>query len=469
MTLDYAILKELLEQVRTDMLKLKTKGELREYTEWYNDVELDFSSYKENGGLGLTFGGKGLKHRTTYYLKAKQEYIKKIIDNFDDRIAEDEKNKIVDLIDYYINQILRTNENLKGVDIDKTLQKFAKELKDEPVNVIIKLRLNGVFLPDDKPFFIDEEKRRIILRKPNDEDFVVPNNELDFESFKPGKIPSAILEINLAMKPSKIIEENRMGFDGLFILMNKIILLLRLFKQGDIIVIDRSISCDSIRKLIFAANNVEFPNLLVPLFAKYSYGLYEKDYANLTQLWIGIEKRLSVYQDFSTKRKSIITPFAYDLYCDALNEQIPSGKRIAYAIMGLEGIYNSRSEASEINYKLRLRASKVLNLLTKYDGKRIADIIKAGYSIRSRFAHGAGIAIDKSDQKKITECGLKSIDDFAQNLMEYLRISIILEIYRPHEQNDLFYSDLDYLLVKKENEEEFKNKYLKDVLKIKVW
>lgn len=466
--LNNASLKKLLKQVRTYILELKTKGKLEEYTEWYNDIELDFSRYTKNEGIGLTVGGKEPKAKIIYYLKAKQDYIKKILDDFKDRISEDERDKIADLIDYYINQILRINENDEEINIDKILQKFGKELIDEPVNVIIKLRLKGIFLPDDKPLLMDDGKMKILLRKPNTEDFVAQIRPY-FEPFKPEKVPSAILEINLAMKPSKIAEESRMGFDGLFILMNKVILLLKLFKLGDIIVINRDISCESIRKLIFIGNSVGFPNLTTPIFARYSYGLYEKDYSNLTQFWIGIEKRISVYQDSLTKRKNIVTPFAYDLYCDALNEQISNGKRIAYVIMGLEGIYNGKGETAETSYKLGLRASKVLNLFAEYNGKKIINMIRVGYKIRSKFAHGSGIAINKSENKKITDYGFNSIEDFAQNLMEYLRISIIIDIYRPHERNDLFYNDLDYLLIQKENEEEFKDKYLKDALEIKVW
>jgi hypothetical protein len=468
MALNEALLKELLKQVQTDMLELKAKNELGEYTEWYNDVELDFSRYKENGGLGLTLGGKEPTPKITYYLKTKQDYIKKILDNFKDKVVEDEKDKIAILIDYYTDQLLRNNEGLGEAGIAKIVLKFIKELNDEPVTVITKLRLKGIFLPDDKPFLINEGKMKILLRKPNNEDFVAPIRPY-FEPFKPEKVPTAILEITLEMKPSQLAEESRLGFDGLFILMNKLILLLRLFKQGDIIVIDRSVACESIRKLIFIANYAGFPNLMAPMFAKYSYGLHEKDYSNLTEFWSGIEKRILEYQDTRTKRKNIITSFGYDLYCDALNEQIPSGKRIAYAVMGLEGVYNSGSEATEISYKLRVRVGKVLSILARYDGKKTTDIIKVGYSIRSRFAHGAGVTINESEQKRITDCGFKSIDDFAQNLMEYLRISIILDIYRPHEPDDLFYRDLDYLLVKNENEEEFSNRYLKDAIEAKVW
>jgi hypothetical protein len=114
---------------------------------------------------------------------------------------------------------------------------------------------------------------------------------------------------------------------------------------------------------------------------------------------------------------------AYDRYCDALfHTGRPEGK-IAFAAMGLEAIFLGSKEKSELQYKLALRITKLFSKLG-CDINEIRTQIGVAYGIRSVYVHGGHLT---GEQRKEREKRLKnSIDSLGSQLLNYLRISILL-------------------------------------------
>ena len=464
MRINKKALMELLLRVKEDMYKFKEAGELVIFDQLYYPPALDLSRYNENGEISLNIGTIDSVKTKRYYLNTKLGYELQMWELFSDKLGKHNEKIVIGLIDYFVEKVLDQLEGKEEVDIKQVIKSFISELEDEPVPVHIKLLLDGVFLINEKPFDVNINSINFLLRRPNTKDFIV--RPQDVSKLSEAKVPTAILEISMTMKPSFILSEVHNGFDEFNIIMEKAILILRLFKLGEIVIIDRKVTCQAIQKLIWFGNYVGLPNKAAPLFTKYRYGLDEIEYNRLRYFWEWTYDKIHETEDHKTKRKSILTPFSYDLYRDAVNDTLPKGKSIAYTVIGLEGIFNNSEDNTEVSYKLRLRGAKIIGLLTKEDEEKLVKLLKVGYSIRSKFAHGSGIEISK-EEKIILKLGFSSIDDFVKKLIDYLRVSIILDLFIiDRNLNVLFYQDLDNLLVKNEIEPAFIDKYLKEVIDI---
>jgi len=103
---------------------------------------------------------------------------------------------------------------------------------------------------------------------------------------------------------------------------------------------------------------------------------------------------------------------AIDRYRDAmLLRNMTTEKIISTVIMGLEALYNHR-DSETIGFKLRIRVALVLCNFG-FNGLDVAKKVNEGYSIRSKYAHGA------MSDKKISR-------DFEKDLLNFLRMSILI-------------------------------------------
>lgn len=450
MSIDSKFLKNILNKVKIDIYDLKIKGELTLSYIQDNDVKIDFSNYETNGGIGLRIHGKSVP---TYFFHNKQIYINSILDNLEVNLEDDEKENIAKLIEHFIDILLNSFSNKKqDIGVDYLVSSFIKEINDEPIPVSVKIKVNGLYIKGVDHFESSFEEFKILIRRPTDEDFKFPLFGVSIQK----NIPSAIIEISLETKPSKLKEYNNKGYNYFLNIAEKVIFALRILKLGSIEIINRNVSSKSI--LLSPMNDVGFPNQYVDGHPRYNYGLDSKNFESFLEIYKFVNfyiKPLKTDNGFET----LSFPFSYNFYCDALEGRIQSDKRIAYIIMGLESIYCSAEDKSDVSYKLRIRCAKFLGLLG-YNGLEILNLIKIAYGIRSSFAHG-GKTDFKNLEKKLDKLNIKSVNDFETLLMNYLRISIVLEISLSNKY--CFLMDLDNTLIKNDDNE-FKEKYLKNTV-----
>ena len=115
---------------------------------------------------------------------------------------------------------------------------------------------------------------------------------------------------------------------------------------------------------------------------------------------------------------------AYKRYEDALMTNGVIERRIANAIMGLEGIFLIEKE-QELSYRLRLRVAKLLSFFG-FDPFEIKKIIRDAYGIRSTFVHGGLLSHSKTEEIKEKHGSVKNL---LLKVLDYLRISIVFSIF----------------------------------------
>lgn len=169
--------------------------------------------------------------------------------------------------------------------------------------------------------------------------------------------------------------------------------------------------------------------------------------------------------------ETIYLMVAYEHYLNALMQHHDVSdnyfieKRITETIMGLEALY--LTEHAELSYRVKIRLSKIFHILSKneplrfkellmniYSPEKIYKRIEQGYEIRNQFAHGARPSskkLDRIDRKlKEIDAEYNGLEDLLTNLIEYLRISIVLFLFI--DKNE-FIDLIDSTLINSENED----------------
>ena len=117
------------------------------------------------------------------------------------------------------------------------------------------------------------------------------------------------------------------------------------------------------------------------------------------------------------KKEAEIMKFSLQVAIERYEEAIlqvngDQAKRVAFAIMGMEALYNSDSDKETIGFKLKIRSSKILSFFG-LNAIEIAKSISKAYGIRSSYAHGTATSKDLSFE-------------FEEKIIDILRISIII-------------------------------------------
>ncbi len=149
--------------------------------------------------------------------------------------------------------------------------------------------------------------------------------------------------------------------------------------------------------------------------------------------------------------------FAYQRYCDSLFSAGVFEQQVASAIIGLESLYLNDSE--ELSRFLRLRISKFLGL-AGLNPQHIQSVLKDAYDVRSYFVHGN--KIDYKKRRKLQN-KYKTENDFLREVLEYLRLSIII-LLSMHRQKDELIDLIDDSFIDRKKEGELEAQ-LKDIMK----
>jgi hypothetical protein len=331
-----------------------------------------------------------------------------------------------------INEILQT-QKFEENNIDELVKTFIKDLYGEPVRCWAEVELDGIVLLPDKV----EVSYGIKIRKTKAEDLEreFPAYDLMQWIFVPS--PSAILNIEFLGRGVNEIQRK----------VQQAISILRLFKVGSVKYLRYSMHSDSIIGYGFGFPlGASITSRTEPVLEKYL--ITEEDVPKLKKFWQAIENAIPLnFFELGITKIDHLT-IAYNRYNDALFQDGNLERRIANAVMGLEALFLKSGELQELVYRLNLRMSKILSLLG-YDPYEVRKIIKDAYKVRSIFAHGGHLSYN---ERKKLESKYKSIQNFVRQLLDYLRISIIVMILSKREKEELI-DLIDDSFVDKKREE----------------
>ncbi len=142
------------------------------------------------------------------------------------------------------------------------------------------------------------------------------------------------------------------------------------------------------------------------------YELTYEDVENLKEFW-------NKFKSLNTQRLSFLD-VAIRRFNFSYERRLPEDKLIDY-ITAFEALYLKGAEG-ELGYRLALRCAYFLGK-DEEERKRIFEILKSAYDVRSKIVHGGRIQ-SKSLDKIINKLNLKSLAELSMKVEEYLRESI---------------------------------------------
>lgn len=342
-------------------------------------------------------------------------------------------------IDSFVGKLVtyRLNEGrLDEADIDMFISAFLKDLNEEPLKYGAYVELDGIVIQPERIEFRMGDIH-IILRQTKIEDL-----EKDFPIYgfmsRHLPTPSAILNIEFLGRRANEIQTK----------VEQAIAILRLFKVGSVKDISYRMYSESITD-IMASGTLTAGESEQALEKSL---ITEEDVQRLKNFWQTMVKALpqSFYELGETRVDHLL--IAYRRYCDALLRNGVLERRIANAVMGLEGLFLKGTETQELIYRLSLRIAKTFSLLG-YDPYKVKEVIEDGYKIRSLFVHGSHLSYDK--KRKLTN-KYEDTRSFLLLLLDYLRISIIIMTFMKKEKEE-FLDFTDDSLVDKDKDSRLNN------------
>lgn len=315
----------------------------------------------------------------------------------------------VENLDHKLEQLLReiVHHYLYKSEIEeKLLEVFLKELQEEPIKIGAVVELQGVTLEPDSI----EIAYGVKLRRPTIKDVEKerPVYDYGFGVDRFLQYPSAILELETLGHPGHEIQKQ----------VENTIAVLRLFKVGGVKYTSYHMFSESV--VSFMEGTITSGERFGP---SESYPILNSDVKRLQKFWK--EMMISIPEEFtgfsSSAQKGNLT-FAYQRYSDALLSDGFLERRIANAIMGLEALYLRITGAWKI---FTLRVGKFLGI-AGWDPYKVMDLLKDAYTIRSIFLHGNRLSYK---QKKGFERKYGSVNKILLEILEYLRVSIVLVLF----------------------------------------
>jgi len=414
-----------------------TRGEIQklEVSQEYFRWRAESFEYSIDKGIsvprahGESFTKKQLifKHNIEESIKQSNEY-KTVLAHLS-RVFEDEG------LDYKLEQLLRriVHHYLYESEIEeKLLEVFLKELRGEPIKIGAIVELQGVTLEPDNI----EVAYGVKLRRPtiNDVEKERPVYGYGVGVDRFPYYPSAILELKTLGHPGSKIQDQ----------VENAIAILRLFKVGGVKYASYHIFSEAV--VSFMGGTFTPGERFGP---SESYPIFNSDVKRLQKFWK--EMMISIPGEFTgfsgSAQKGNLT-FAYQRYSDALLSNGFLERRIANAIMGLETLY--LNESRELGRYLRLRVSKFLGI-SGWDPHKVMNLLKDAYAIRSIFVHGNRLS---HKQKKGFEEKYGSINKILMEVLEYLRVSIVLVLFLKKEKDELI-DLIDNSLIDRKMEDAF--------------
>ena len=420
-----------------------SKGEIRPLNKLYQRWKIDKFQYTEQGvtepsAHTITDVIKiwhNTSDRIQESIKQSDEYMC-ALDFISECVKEEEKrfSFLEDFISMLISRRLN-DPKFSDSELYVLIINFIKEINGKPLRYGVNVELNGVvILADDVNFAVNDTE--ILLRKTRIEDL-----EKEISSYDSTVSPfyggtSAILDIAFFGRSAREIQ----------IKVTQAVAILRLFKVGSVKYNSYCMRSEFVTDFLGRGtlNAGESEKAMEKSVIR------DKDIQQLVKFWEMMFNRLPLnFYDFGEQSLDYRV-ISYKRYCDALLQNGVIERRIASAVMGLEGLFLRSSEKQELSYRLKMRIAKLLSFLG-YEPYLVRDIVNKAYEVRSNFVHGSHL-LDK-DKKNLENRFGDIRFSFLLSLLDFLRASIIVMILLKKTKDKLI-SLIDDALVNRASETE---------------
>lgn len=416
------LLNEFIDFVKSKVDKALKIGEIKKvelkqnYFKWKIDkFEYSMESGLASGAIGQSITKKQIiySHNLDTTLSSSSEF-KAFVNRLKDIYhTQDIQFKLQSFLRFVIQEYIN-NKQVK----QELINLFIKELNDEPTRAKAIIRLQGVMVEEQSIKLSDLCTLRRITPADIEEEIPIYVSFLNGSNLFNNNV-TAILEIEKDVLNAVEIQNE----------VEKAILILRLYGVGGASQISYTLSGKTITR--FIGGTLSSNQRIMP---REKLKIYSKDVDKLKKFWKEFNA-LNLSSLLGTNQSSDLenVQFAYQRYCDSLFSIIPYEQQVTSAIIGLESLYLNYSE--DLGRFLRLRISKFLGL-AGLNPQRIQDVLKDAYGVRSYFVHGN--KIDYKKRRKIQN-KYKTESEFLKEVLEYLRLSIIIILSMHRQKDELIY------------------------------
>jgi hypothetical protein len=317
-----------------------------------------------------------------------------------------DQQEVAETLKKYVDRVVHHQLYPSAVDVSKLAELFIADLEQRALRCTLRVRLSGILCPS--PIRLTIGDTLFVLRPvaPNDlHDAILVMHREVFPVFE---IPTAMGEIDyLTTDPADSPKQ-----------VESWLALLRLYRPG-------SIHFFLYRKEVESVTRAGVDNV----------GGSPSPSHPLPMVTIAPEEGRK-FEEFARAILPVLDPgfcdpeaginsrvIAFQRYVDALLTDGVPERRIANAMMGLESLYMADKDLS--GFKISHRSAKVLGLMGR-DPLIVRETIQVAYEIRSTYAHGDILSADKRKRAK-KKLG-KSYAEMVPDLLEYLRLSIIVHL-----------------------------------------
>jgi len=377
--------------------------EEQEYQQWKLDnFEYIDSGVKSSGAQGKTLIRKTwLRARISvekYFCDSKE--CKELQETLKNTFPEFHLDYLYRFIGKVVDQCFNENE-LNSRTVENIIGIFIKDLKQEPVKCDAEVELAGIVLKNK----MIKIRGGIIIRQTEITD-LEKEISLRFEMKRFREYPSAIL----------LMESYDRNPNDLQRKMVKAITILRLFKPGSIRYLTCKLSSESIAGLMGGTLYPGGDNHVLDTCL-----IQENEVEKLKKFWGGIENHIPDSLTGHDGGKTDYHHIAYNRYEDSLMKNGTIERRIANAIMGLEGIFLRGGEIQELSYRLSFRVARLMSIFG-IEPMELRKAISDSYQVRNQFVHGGLLSYDKKNELEEKYGELKNL---LFKVLDSLRISIV--------------------------------------------
>jgi hypothetical protein len=440
-----SILKQLSAHIKEEINNASSKQQIQPENEVYHRWKVDKFKYTEKGVEEFTSHAEYITKKSWFRASNKIEESIKTSEAYASATrlitkALGQKNKAIGYLQSFTGKLISRyleEPKLSDTEVDVFLTNFLKDINGEPLKYGASVELDGIIILPKK---IDIRIADTILTL---KQTTVKDIEREFPMYgfamKPIlTTPSAILNIDFLGRQAREIQ----------VKVEQAIAILRLFKVGSVKYMSYRMYSDSITDVMASGimGSGEHSRALEKSLIR------KEDIQRLKMFWQKMIKSLPInfYEHGKTKLDHIA--IAYKRYCDGLLQNGVFERRIANAVMGLESLFLKGGETQELSYRLRLRIAKIF-VVMGYDSHEVKGLVGDAYKVRSLFVHGAHLSY-KEKRKLNGKYG--EIKNFLLSLLNYLRLSILINIFSNKEKEE-FLDLIDDSFIEKDKDSHLNN------------
>ena len=340
-------------------------------------------------------------------LTSKYETIRNLSKLLSSKYKKDDTdiNRIIHKLTQYV---LSKKKGAVDQDLARIATLFRDELEGRPLDWKNEIFVVGFYISNQLIRISDDLK----IRSLRDKDFdAVTGPDIGRQQNKFGRnMPTAVISVE--KDKTDELELNKLSIC--------LVRAMRLFDVGSVSIVHEERTTDSILR-------EEYETMIVETFSSpYSYTINNRKSkllrGHINTLVPFFEKNYEPKIDKNPNSSIIISMTRYE---DALARRQSLEARITNVITGLEALYLGGEERQELTRKLSQRASHLLGFFG-FDSWSINSHLKESYQIRSTYIHGS---YDTSHTDK-------KLQFFANSIINYLRLSILIFIYTHQDLKD---------------------------------